>query len=223
MAGNKHEGRVIAKSIESQSSFTYNHFEKIFLKAILKATLFNVAVFLDRNDFEDFSMKLKLAIIQRRLMMNGTKSRTDASTKQGRVTLQALDAYKKKIGYDKLQKEEQNKLSIEAAEEINEEKILHMLFKLKENAKMFINELGEVNGNIKNTWDLKTNIGDNTEECSPTPKFKEEKYLSALKDSEKHYNYSSGPYTRKVKLFRENFLYKQFNKLIELYPERKRK
>lgn len=219
MAANKHEGRIIAKNSDSSSAFPYFSFEKIFLKAILKASLFNVAVFLNMGDSEDFSMKLKLVIVQRRLMMAGTKTRRDANSKQGRVTLHALDSYKKKVG-DKFTKETSNLMTIEAAEEINEDKMLQMLFKLKESAVSFLEDNGDVKKNVKNIWDIKLNVGDD-DDCSPTPKFKEERYLSALKNPEIFLN-GTGPYSRKIKMFRENFLLKKFNKMIDQYPELKK-
>ena len=100
MAGNKHEGRAIAKRSEASTCCVYNSFEKIFLTAILKASFFNAAMLLNNHDFEDFSMQLKLVMVQRRLMMAGTRSKFDPTAKQGRIALHALDSYRKKIGND---------------------------------------------------------------------------------------------------------------------------
>ncbi|OMJ82242.1 hypothetical protein SteCoe_17082 [Stentor coeruleus] len=220
MAGNVHEGRAIAKNVESSSYFTYNSFEKIFLKPILKAALFNVAVVLTKGDFEEFSMKLKLAIVQRKLMMATTKYRHDSNAKQGRVTLQALDTYKKRVGIDTA-KSNNAKMSKEAAEDLNEEKITQMLYKLKNNAKNFIDECGDIKQNIKNPWDIKSNLNESAEDYSPTPKFKEEKYLNTLFEPFS-ISLGSGPYDRRVKLFRENFLYKKFHNMVQMYPETKK-
>ena len=111
-------------------------------------------------------------------------------------------------------------MTIEAAEEINEDKMLQMLFKLKESAVSFLEDNGDVKKNVKNIWDIKLNVGDD-DDCSPTPKFKEERYLSALKNPEIFLN-GTGPYSRKIKMFRENFLLKKFNKMIGQYPELKK-
>lgn len=220
MAGNVHEGRAIAKNVESSSYFSYNSFERIFLKSILKAALFNVAVFLTKGDFEEFSMKLKLAIVQRKLMMATTKIRHDSNAKQGKVTLQALDTYKKRVGIDTA-KTNTAKISKEAAEDLNEERIMQMLYKLKNNAKSFIDECGDIKQSIKNPWDIKSNLNESAEDYSPTPKFKEEKYLNTLFEP---FSLSLGPrpYERRVKLFRENFLYRKFHNMVQMYPETKR-
>ena len=221
IAANKHEGRTIAKSFESGSYFSCDSFEKIFVKPILKACLFYVAVFLNASDFENFSMRLKLAIVQRRFLMAGTKTRADPLARQGRLSLQAIDTYKKRRGGELSKPDKDNKLSLEAAEELNDQKILQILFKLKENAVQFLNEYGEVEKSIKNTWDINTNLIKNYEKHSPTLKFKEERYISSLQDTG-NLNTTGGPYNRKVKLFRENFLFKKFNKLIGIYPEIKK-
>lgn len=219
IASNKHEGRTLAKTIDPSTYFNYPSFEKIFLKSILKASLYNIADFLTSSDCEDFSMRLKLAILQRRMMMAGAKFRNDAVSKKARITLQALDKYKKRAG-DSFTLSSTAKISIEAAEELNEEKITQILFKLKQNAKQFIDECGQVKGSIKHIWDIESNLPD-SEECSPTPKFKEEKYLSALSEPLASNN-NKLPYERNIKLFRENFLYKKFSKMIQVYPKTQR-
>lgn len=219
MAANKHEGRIIAKNAEFSSYFSYNSFERVFLKAILKASLFNVAVCLNRKDFENFSMRLKLAIGQRKLMMASTKGRVDIYAKQGRVTLQALDTYKKRVGSDML-KTNSTRLTKEAVDDINEERIMQILFKLKDNAKMFINEFGDVKQEIKNPWDIRSSLNEADEDYSPTPKFKEEKYLNSLFEPGA-VSIGPGPYERRVKLFRENYLFKKFHDMVQMYPESK--
>ena len=83
--------------------------------------------------------------------MAGTKTRADPLARQGRLSLQAIDTYKKRRGGELSKPDKDNKLSLEAAEELNDQKILQILFKLKENAAQFLNEYGEVEKSIKNT------------------------------------------------------------------------
>lgn len=220
IVSNKHEGRSLAKTFDSSTYFHYHSFEKIFLKSILKASLYNIADFLNSSDCDDFSMRLKLVILQRRMMMAGVKLRNDAISKKARITLQALNKYKQRAG-DSFNLSSTAKFSIEAAEELNEEKITQILFKLKQNAKQFIDECGQVKGSVKNVWDIQSSITE-PEECSPTPKFKEEKYLSVLSEP-LVMTANKVPYERNVKLFRENFLYKKFSKMIKVYPKAQNK
>lgn len=214
MVSNKHEGRIIIKAIDTSSSFYYNSFEKIFLKSILKASLINVAIFLNDSDYKDFSIKLKLGVSQRRLMIAGTSPRYTSTAKQGRVVLQAMDTYKRRAGYEA--EATNNKLTLESAEELNDEKINKALFKLKESANQFLDDHGNVKENIKNVWEIKSSLPDTSQEFS-TPKFSQQKYTSVLTDTE-NLTTNSKTYNRRVKLFRENFLYKEFNKMIDVYP-----
>jgi hypothetical protein len=105
------------------------------------------------------------------------------------------------------------------AEELNDEKIMQMLFRLKENALQFIDECGQVKASVKNVWDIKSSLNGEAE-VSVTPKFKEEKYLMALSEP-LNLNTVATPYKRQVRLFRENFLYKKFSKMIQVYPRHK--
>jgi hypothetical protein len=131
-----------------------------------------------------------------------------------------LDTYKKRVGIDTA-KTNTAKVSKEAAEDLNEEKIMQMLYKLKNNAKSFIDECGDIKQSIKNPWDIKSNLNESAEDYSPTPKFKEEKYLNTLFEPFS-ISLGPGPYERRVKLFRENFLYKKFHNMVQMYPETKR-
>jgi hypothetical protein len=213
IASNKHEGRAMAKSFDSSSYFSYYSFEKIFLKSVLKACLYNVADFLTTMNCEEFSMRLKLAILQRKLMIAGAKYRNDALGKKARVTLLALDKFNRKNA---------GNLPIinssAIAEELNEEKITQLLFRLKENAVQFVDDCGQVKANVRNIWDIKANVPEDS--GTATPKFKEEKYLMALSEPISG-NLNSSPYKRQVRLFRENFLYKKFSKMVQVYPRHK--
>ena len=214
IVSNKHEGRTMAKAFDSSNYFSYHAFEKVFLKSILKAALYNVAHFLSTSDCEEFSMRLKLAILQRKLMIAGAKYRNDALGKKARVTLKALDKFNKKTGASLTAPK-----SSVMAEELNDEKIMQMLFRLKENALQFIDECGQVKASVKNVWDIKSSLNGEAE-VSVTPKFKEEKYLMALSEP-LNLNTVATPYKRQVRLFRENFLYKKFSKMIQVYPRHK--
>jgi hypothetical protein len=156
----------------------------------------NIGIYNDKN------LKEVLPSIKRPAVKLASTSASMWMKKHG------LGTDKKKRVDDIIVPEHKTQFSVKVAEEINDEKILQMLFKLKNNANQFIDEFGEVNNNINNTWDIKANLNVN-EEYSPTPKFKEFRYLTSLQEK-KYFNNSFGPFNRNVKLFRENFLFKKF-------------
>ena len=217
IVSNKHEGTRIAKEISNSNIITYNDFEKVFLKAILKASLINLASTLQNNlGSSDQSLRLKLSNYQRAIMIRGNDP--DEDFRLGKNTMQAISKYQKnKTGPDnKGFKQIQSFLN--TAEEENEERIKAYLYRVKKHAKEFVNDKGEVVTNIKNTWDIRDLIHAKYAKMIPTvleeeQTFDEQKYINEL-SKDKKLKVGKGPILRKIKVFRENYILEKYQKII---------
>ena len=220
IVSNKHEGIRIMKEASSSSQVSYSQFEKVFLKAIFKASLMNLAVGLNNGDLgdADASLRLKLSSYQRYLMING--SNPDYEFKLGRSTLSAINKYiagKPEISRNKVVKE--IKKTVANADEKHKDRIKAYLYRIKERAKEFVNDRGEVLSNYKNTWDIRDIILEKFRKNISTvleeeQTFDEAKYLNELL-KEKKIKAGSNPIDRKTKAFRENYIYEKYQKNVK--------
>ena len=226
VASNKHEGIRIMKEVSSSSYVSYLEFEKVFLKAIFKASLMNLAVGLNHGDLgaSDASLRLKLSTYQRYLMING--SNPDFEFKLGRNALQAINKYiegRPEISRNKIVKE--IKATVAHADEQHKDRIKAYLYRIKRRAKEFVNEHGEVMQNYTNHWDIRDIVLQKYCKNIPTvleeeQTFDEAKYLNELL-KERKIKVGNYPIDRKIKAFRENYIYERYQKTVKKTKENK--
>ncbi|CAG9322601.1 unnamed protein product [Blepharisma stoltei] len=214
LVSNKHEGSIMISSQNNKSKYiTYEDFEKVFYKAIFKAELLNLAYGLQGLDLneESSSVKLKFTMIQRQLMMTGTKPRASFHDK-GRIVLDSLDKYRRSISslMNKSNYEFDN--SLDEAEKQNQTRIHDFLYSIKESAHPFLDQRGNLRSNIRNTWDVRENISESHSPVDENATIGE----TSINDDRK------SPYSKNVKIFRENYLLTEFSKNVSKYPKRSR-
>lgn len=213
---NKLEGRILINRYTSGNQVNYMTFEKIFLKPIFKGGLLNLA-----NNFNNFDstlpLRLKLGMEQRKVMLAGTKPSLNLSSKHGRLVLNSLDKFKQKNRETKKTVD----VVLEEAEEVNEERLLGYLYSLKDEAKSFLNEKGELQTNSKNTWDLREEINpvEDKSVLSDSQRYRHSTYLSILNNKSIGDNSKHIILTPKVKLFRDNYVWKRFEGLVNKFPK----
>lgn len=220
---NKHEGMRIVQEISNQSTIRYEEYEKIFLKAIFKASLLNLAAGLNNGELEtsDASLRLKLSSYQRFLMLKGTDP--DHESRLGRTTLQAICKYQNsQPDMSRLRVSKDIKSTIKAAELQHRERIKAYLYKLNTCAKEFVNEKGEITTTAKNTWDIRDFVDAKYSKRIPTileeeKKFDEAKYIENLVKP-KRVKVNQLPLPRKIKAFRENYMLEKYQKIVVSPP-----
>ncbi|OMJ77212.1 hypothetical protein SteCoe_23249 [Stentor coeruleus] len=216
---NKHEGMRIVQEICNQSTIRYEEYEKIFLKAIFKASLLNLAAGLNNGELEtnDASLRLKLSSYQRFLMLKGTDP--DHESKLGRTTLQAICKYQNsQPDMSRLRVSKDIRNTIKAAENQHKERIKAYLYKLNTCAKEFVNEKGEITTTAKNTWDIRDFVDLKYSKRVSTmleeeKTFDEAKYIEKLVKP-KRVKLNQVPLPRKIKAFRENYMLEKYQKIV---------
>jgi rubrerythrin len=217
VVSNKHEGIRVASSVSASNLISYIEFEKIFLKAIFKASLINLASSLNSTEVGscDASLRLKLSNYQRNLMIKGNDP--DYDFKLGRTTLQAISKYQKTQPDTYSTKITKKINSTVANAEINhKDKIKAYLYKVKEHAKDFINDKGEVVTNLKNIWDIRDIINTKMSKKISTvldQTFKEQEYINQITKLKK-IKLNKLPLIRKIKVFRENYTLEKYQKML---------
>ena len=210
----------IVKETSSSNSTSYIDFEKVFLKAIFKALLMNLASGLNNGDLgdSDASLRLKLSGYQRYLMIKGNNP--ESEYKPGRIALQAINRYqqgKPDISRNRIVKE--IKKTVEIADEKHNERMKAYLYKIKKHAKEFVNDKGEIITSLKNTWDIRDIVSEKYCKNINTVLEEEEtfdvdKYLQSLLDRKNHKK-DKHPVSRKIKAFRENYILERYQKVIQ--------
>ena len=217
---NKHEGMRILKEITDKSLVSYREFEKVFLKSIFKAALMNLAFGLNNGelDVSDASLRLKLANYERNLMIKGLSP--DGESKLGKHALQAIYKYQKGKPDSSRNRVTANiTQTVELAENSHKERLKGYLYKLKNRAKEFINDRGDVITNLKNTWDISNVVSTKYNKTVSTvlegeQTFDKDKYLKEI-TKVKITKHDKAPIPRKIRAFRENFTLAKYQKLIE--------
>lgn len=220
IAPNKHEGMRILKEITDKSVVSYKEFEKVFLKSIFKAALMNLAFGLNNGELgvSDASLRLKLANYERNLMIKGLSS--DGESKLGKHALQAVYKYQKgKPGISRNRVTANITQTVEFAENSHKERLKGYLYKLKNRAKEFINERGDVITNLKNTWEISNFVSNKYNKTVSTilegeQTFDKDKYLKEITKIKKS-KHDKAPIPRKIRAFRENYTLEKYQKLIE--------
>lgn len=128
----------------------YEDFESIFYKAIFKAELLNLAYGFQSIDLDSSSIKLKFTMIQRQLMLDGTKPKLKAS-KPARVLLDSIDKYQRSISTMANKSNYDMESSLNESENHNKIRIYDYLFTIKESAQPFLDNKGNLRPSIKNT------------------------------------------------------------------------
>lgn len=227
LVSNKHEGIRIIKEVSYSNSISYHEFEKVFLKAIFKASLMNLAAGLNNGELgeADASLRLKLSSYQRFLMINGNNP--DFEFKLGRNTLQAINKYQSAqpdISRNRVVKE--IKEAVANHEEKHKDRIKAYLYRIKKHAKEFVNERGEVITSFKNTWDIRDIVNSKYSKNISTvldeeQTFDEDKYLNDLLRNKKN-KLESVPIARKIKTFRENYMYEKYQRTVAMTRGKKK-
>lgn len=217
---NKHEGMRILKEITDKSLVSYREFEKVFLKSILKSALLNLASVLNYGELgvSDASLRLKLSNYERNFMIKGTSP--DGEYKQGKHILQAVSKYQaKQPGCSRNRVTENIQKTVEFTENSNKERLKGYLFKLKNRAREFVNDRGDIMTNLRNTWEISNVITDKYKKTVSTvldgeQTFDQQKYFKEITKVKKS-RHDKAPVPRKIKAFRENYTLERYQKLIE--------
>lgn len=156
--GNIHEARDYVINIKKpigDKLVPKDHFDRLFAKAILKGALKNIAYGLNSGEFagDELPLRIKIAMYQRRLMLNGMKPAGGTLKKDGKQVLKALYSYTKDDGLDeplediianinsKSVKDERKQIAMEQ----HKERTIDYLYAIKENAASFLDKYGVLN------------------------------------------------------------------------------
>jgi hypothetical protein len=152
---NIHEARNYILEIKKpigESLITRDHFDRLFAKAILKGALKNIAYGLNTGEFagDEQPLRMKIAMYQRRLMLNGMKPVGGSLKKDGKQVLKALYSYTKDDGdveqlediirniNSKSVKDERKQVAMEQ----HKERTIDYLFAIKESAAVYLDKFG---------------------------------------------------------------------------------
>ena len=129
-----------------------DHFDRLFAKAILKGALKNIAYGLTTGEFagDEQPLRMKIAMYQRRLMLNGMKPGGGSLKKDGKQVLKALYSYTKDDGdvepleaivrniNSRSVKDERKQVAMEQ----HKERTIDYLYAIKESAASYLDNLG---------------------------------------------------------------------------------
>ena len=216
LVSNNIEAIRLSNAMQQAGCVFYDSFEKIFLKALLKSGLLNLAFGLDNGDFagRNTSLLMKLARCQRKFMVSGVSLRNSELALQGRKALQAVSKYQQEHSDTS-----RAKATINAQEylannaEYGGDRHKNYLYKINENAKEFVDQVGNVATSLKDPWDIRDQVNlhgkkiDNSIDHEDT--FNKELYFSMLSPAKLNKR-AVEPFPRNVKAFRENFLFDKF-------------
>ncbi|CAG9319645.1 unnamed protein product [Blepharisma stoltei] len=215
LVSNKLEGRILINKYVNSKHLSYEKFEKLFLKPMFKGGLINLVSSFNLTE-NNLPLRLKLGQEQRKVLISGTKPSLNSSVKHGRMVLDSLDKYKQKNGnIDK-----DFSISLEEAEELNEDRLQSYLYSIRDDARFFLNERGELISNSKNTWDIREQVKPENDNSilNSSQKYKKSTYMSILENKTVEEAKKTASLSPKVKLFRENYLWKRYNNLINRFP-----
>lgn len=215
LVGNNIEAMRLCNSLQKSDFVFYDHFELIFIKAILKSALMNLAVGLSSDDFSgNDSLLMKLAACQRKFMIAGLSLRNTDLSAQGKKALQAVSKYQSAHADSsrvKVMQKAHEELESGKGEVIT--RLKGYLYKINEHAQEFIDEKGEISTELVNPWDVRDQVnrfGKKLENSiDPDETFNQDFYTSLLSPvASKIRKFSHFP--AKVKLFREAHLLENF-------------
>jgi hypothetical protein len=152
---NIHEARDYIFEIKrplGESLITRDHFDRLFAKAVLKGALKNIAYGLSTGEFagDELPLRMKIAMYQRRLMLNGMKPVGGSLKKDGKQVLKALYSYTKDDGdvepledivrniNSRSVKDERKQVAMEQ----HKERTIDYLFAIKESAAAYLDKFG---------------------------------------------------------------------------------
>jgi hypothetical protein len=159
LVSNKIEAFRLATTSERMGMIDFESFEKIFLKAILKSALINLAEGLNNKKFagED-SLAIRLARCQRKFMVSGVGQKNTVLSLQGRQALQAVSrfqTYHIQSARNKAMVDVREVLRKD--EEDADDKLLGYLYKINEDAEKFLDPWGNLKHGQK-TWEIREKV-----------------------------------------------------------------
>ena len=196
------------QSLHFEEFFDISSFERLFLKSIFISQLKNINFGISQEK-SSAPMSLKLALFQRKLLINGVgNSKADKS----RANLQGAYKFHRKSSSISGVSLKSLRQKVEYEENANKLKIKEIIYEAEHDGCQFVNQDGEIKEGIVNTWDV-TNVINSKE---PSPKnasgpTSSRKYIEVLKTKESREEHN--PYSRNVKIFRDNFLFEKFQKV----------
>jgi hypothetical protein len=197
---------TFCQSLHFEDFFDMASFERLFLKAILVCQLKNIefGISLEKSEAP---MSLKLALYQRRLLISGASL---SNHDKNRAAL--VGAYKFHSKSNSLNENSLKGLreKVEQEENANKLRIKQIIYEAEHEGCDFVDEKGEIKNGIVNTWDV-TNVLHSKESSPKNNLAASRKYFEIFKQNEK--NSELPPYSRNVKIFRDNFLFEKFQKV----------
>jgi len=152
---NIHEARDFILEIKrplGEIFITKDHFDRLFAKAVLKGALKNIAYGLSTGEFagDEQPLRMKIAMYQRRLMLNGMKPVRGSLKKDGKQVLKELYSYTKDDGdveplEDIIRNINSRSVQDErkqVAMEHHKERTIDYLFAIKESAAGYLDKFG---------------------------------------------------------------------------------
>ena len=218
LVSNNIEAMRLSNLLQKKNCIFFEQFESIFLKAILKSALMNLAVGLNSGEFagKDSSLIMKLAKCQRKLMISGLSLRNTELCNQGKKALVAVEKYQNSHeSGNRVRIMAKVKKEIEENKEDADQRVTNFLYKIDEHAGEFVDEDGKISTELRNPWDIRNHVNRLEKKIEsmqdPEETFNKELYFSMLKPVEvvKH-EFKNLP--RKVRLFREKHLLECFLK-----------
>jgi hypothetical protein len=220
LVSNSIEASKISNMCNASGYINYEQFESVFLKAILKSGLINLATGVNDKAFagKNSSLAMRLSKCQRKFMIAGFSLKNNQLTMQGKKALQAVSKYLDQHKITSRAKiTELARKELEQADQIDSSRLKGYLYRINEHANDFVDDLGNINTYIKNTWEIRNHVNRTGKNISnsldPLDTFNKDLYLKILKQN---FDIQSPEHIPdKVKIFRQNYLLEKFSSSIK--------
>ena len=165
LVSNKIEAFRLVTTSERMGMIDFEAFEKVFLKAILKSALMNLAEGLNNKKFagEGDSLAIKLSRCQRMFMVSGIGMKNTVLSMQGRQALGAISKYQANHKESSRARAMVDVRQIlEKSEQDAEERLNGYLYKISEDAERFLDNWGSLKSN-QNLWEIREKVRNSNE------------------------------------------------------------
>jgi hypothetical protein len=204
----------LSKSMKFISEYTKdniidsNCFEKLFFSSIFHGQLLNIKNEVEKEE-RDSPMKMKISSHQRNILISGANPIVQEND---RTVLESVYKYHQKIHKnDKIDLRNVAREILDTIEKNNQFKLKQKIYEAEKDASQFIDQDGDIKKDLKDIWDIK-NFNESTKEKRESDKDSDNKILN-IRDSSPFESYA-----RKVRIFRDNFLFERFQSVANKCP-----
>jgi predicted secreted Zn-dependent protease len=160
----------------------------------------------------DLPMRMRLASHQRTILISAVSPDFD---KTSRATLEVLYKYTHKSSNPISNQWGTTKEAVKKLEKANNLRLKQLIYDAEQQGVDFVNNSGDINSGIKAAWDIKNAISTKTEESK---NFKVKEYMKMLKGQNVGNSIPDEPYSRNMRIFRDNFLFEKFQTVAGQNP-----